>query len=304
MAEEENSTYRAYIEQYKDIAIQGQQEYKIPASISMAQGLLESGAGQSELAKNANNHFGIKCAGNWTGETYAHDDDKKNDCFRKYDNAEESWVDHAQFLQRERYQVLFSYDINDYQSWAKGLSTCGYATDKKYPDKLIHLIETYHLDHLVADAPAQHIEVEKQDTVFALDTLETEEKVSLEEHIAMEATEIFHDHRSGRCNGVRYIIVEEGESFQTLAYYLNIKEKTLRKYNDATDGRELNKGDRVYIYPKKKKADSKHSTYMVRSGDTAWSIAQRFGIQMKSIYIINGIKEGIPLVTKQELDLR
>lgn len=303
-AESENSTYRAYIEQYKDIAIKHQQDYKIPAAITMAQGLLESGAGQSELAKKANNHFGIKCAGDWKGKTYTMDDDRKNECFRSYKKAEESWEDHAKFLQRDRYKVLYTYPINDYQAWANGLSKCGYATDPKYPGKLMHLIDLYHLDALGADVPAQKPIVEAPDTLLALDTLQTKEEMELEERAKMDEVKLFHNHRSGRTNGVQYIVANEGESFESIAYYLNMREKTLRKINDALDGKELHKGDHVFLYPKKAKASLKHKTYVVRDGDTAWSIAQKFGIKMKNIYRLNGIEEGIPLVTKQQLVLR
>ena len=135
-----------YIEKYKDIAIAEMNEYGIPASVTLAQAILESGNGESRLAREGNNHFGIKCHNDWTGETIIEDDDEKGECFRKYKNANESFRDHSLFLtQRGRYTFLFDYDVSNYKKWARGLKKAGYATDPKYPDKLIRIIETYEL---------------------------------------------------------------------------------------------------------------------------------------------------------------
>ena len=140
-----SSDYLIYIEQYKATAVRQQQEYGIPASITLAQGLLESGAGNSTLATEGNNHFGIKCHNTWKGEGIYHDDDEKNECFRKYDSAEESFEDHARFLKKKRYAPLFQLNVTDYKGWAKGLKQCGYATDPTYASKLINIIEVYGL---------------------------------------------------------------------------------------------------------------------------------------------------------------
>ena len=136
----------AYIEKFAAIAVQEMHEYKIPASITLAQGILESGRGRSELALKSNNHFGIKCHTGWQGEKVYHDDDEKGECFRKYNYPETSYKDHSLFLtQRKRYAFLFEYDLKDFKKWAYGLRKAGYATDKKYPVKLLNLIKTYHL---------------------------------------------------------------------------------------------------------------------------------------------------------------
>lgn len=138
-----------YISQYRNIAIENQNQYGIPASITLAQGIIESGSGRSALAKESNNHFGIKCHNNWTGEKTYKDDDKKNDCFRVYNNAEESFTDHSLFLKNnKRYASLFTLDINDYKSWATGLKQCGYATNPNYANLLIDIIELYELNHI------------------------------------------------------------------------------------------------------------------------------------------------------------
>lgn len=135
----------AYIAEFKDVAIREMNKYGIPASITLAQALLESGIGNSDLARYANNHFGIKCNSEWTGKTYYKDDDQKDDCFRVYENAEESFKDHSVFLKRKRYATLFDLQITDYKGWANGLKVNGYATNPKYPDLLINIIEKYNL---------------------------------------------------------------------------------------------------------------------------------------------------------------
>lgn len=145
VAQTQNEAYLKYIQKYKSIALKQEKEYKIPACITLAQGLLESGAGNSELAVKANNHFGIKCHKDWTGDTYTHDDETRDECFRKYKKAEDSYVDHSRFLLRPRYASLFDLPITDYKGWAHGLKQCGYATDPGYAAKLIKIIEDYDL---------------------------------------------------------------------------------------------------------------------------------------------------------------
>jgi LysM repeat protein len=140
-----STTGLSYIDQYKNIAIAEMEKYGIPASIKLAQALLESGNGNSTLARDANNHFGIKCGGTWTGKSITKSDDNPNDCFRVYDNPEQSFKDHSQFLLRKRYEKLFSLDKNDYRGWARGLKDAGYATNPRYPELLIDLIERYEL---------------------------------------------------------------------------------------------------------------------------------------------------------------
>ncbi|MEZ0182486.1 glucosaminidase domain-containing protein [Flavobacterium oncorhynchi] len=141
-----NDLINNYVLQYKDIAIGNMKTYGIPASIILAQGILESGAGKGDLALEANNHFGIKCHKDWLGESVRHDDDSAQECFRKYPEPAESYRDHALFLVgKKRYESLFTYEKDDYKAWAKGLRACGYATDPKYPDKLISYIERYNL---------------------------------------------------------------------------------------------------------------------------------------------------------------
>lgn len=306
LAQTQNPQYISYIAKYREMAIEQQIKHRIPAAITMAQGLLESSAGQSELAVKANNHFGIKCASDWVGRTYTHDDETKNECFRQYASAADSYEDHSLFLQRKRYEGLFALPLADYKGWAHGLKACGYATDPKYADKLIRIIELYNLQSLTLDKDLQQAGlVSTKDTTWqGVETDHLIETTTEETHAIQDPIEVFANHQSGRINGVRYIVANEGESFASLAVFLNMYERTLRKYNDALDTRELQPGDIIYIYPKKNKASRKTPFHYFKPGEDAWHIAQKYGIKVKSLYKLNGIPYGTPLTTVQRLDLR
>lgn len=306
LAQTQNPQYISYIAKYRDMAIEQQIKHRIPAAITMAQGLLESSAGQSELAVEANNHFGIKCASDWVGRTYTHDDETKNECFRQYASPADSYEDHSLFLQRKRYESLFALPLADYKGWAHGLKACGYATDPKYADKLIRIIELYNLQSLTLDKNLQQAGlVSTKDTTWqGVETDHLIETTTEETHAIQDPIEVFANHQSGRINGVRYIVANEGESFASLAVFLNMYERTLRKYNDALDTRELQPGDIIYIYPKKNKASRKTPFHYFKPGEDAWHIAQKYGIKVKSLYKLNGIPYATPLTTVQRLDLR
>lgn len=305
-----NPGFVHYIEKYKDLAIEQQRKHKVPAAITMAQGLLESGAGTSELSVTANNHFGIKCTSDWKGRTVSADDDKSNECFRRYADVRDSYEDHSLFLLRTRYSSLFALPIGDYESWAHGLKACGYATDPNYAEKLINLIELYGLQALTFDKSL--IEggfVKASDTTWVdneHNTIIHAVQGGINDYVypPMEDLQLYNNHASGFRNGIRYVIATEGETFASLAYYLKMRERTLRKYNDALDTRELEPGDMVYVYAKKNRTGRKYSYYYFRPGDTAWSISQKYGIKMKSLYKLNGIPYGTPLKTQQRLKLR
>lgn len=309
-AQSKNPAFVQYIEKYKDLAIRQQIKYNVPAAITMAQGLLESSAGTSELATTANNHFGIKCTSDWQGRTVTKDDDKAGECFRCYANINDSYEDHSLFLLRPRYKSLFALPLGDYKAWAHGLKACGYATDPSYPEKLIRLIELYDLQALTFDKNLLAGGfVSKGDTTWIepqSDIIGHAAQGGIRDYVypPMEDLELYNDHASGYRNGVRFVIASEGETFASLAYYLNMREKTLRKYNDALDTRELEPGDMVYVYAKKNRAGRKFSYCYFRPGDTAWSISQKYGIKMKSLYKLNGIPYGTPLKTQQRLRLR
>jgi beta-N-acetylglucosaminidase len=312
-AQTKSAAYLAYIEQYRDMAIEQQIKHKIPAAITMAQGLLESGAGKSKLAVEANNHFGIKCASGWVGLTFAHDDDAKDECFRKYATPADSYEDHSLFLKRKRYASLFALPIADYKGWAHGLKACGYATDPKYAYKLINLIELYELQKLTLDTTLVKAGiVSEKDTTWQntpndkiIDQTNEDPEVSddfsylMVDDIALNSKQVLK-----RFNGSRYIIAVDGDTYASLAIHFNMYERTLRKYNDALDTRDLQPGDIVYVYPKKNKASRKTPFCYFREGDDAWKISQKYGIKMYSLYKLNGIPFGTKLTTTQRLELR
>jgi len=269
------SAYEKYIKKYSDIAVKQQKEYRIPASITLAQGLLESGAGLSQLARESNNHFGIKCHADWRGAKVYHDDDARGECFRKYNDPEESYDDHAHFLtDRPRYAPLFSLDIRDYQGWARGLQQCGYATDRAYANRLIKIIEDYELYRLDSQKENKH---------FLSKQPKTEQIGSPYKYT------IYITH------GLLYVYSNGHDSFDDIANALGFKAKNLRKYNEVPEDFPLKKDDIVYLEKKKKKADKPDYDHVVQVGESMHSISQMYGIQTKSLYKLNKKdKEYIP----------
>ena len=330
-AQKQNETYLAYIDTWKGVAIQQQAEYGIPASITMAQGLLESAAGQSELAVNAKNHFGIKCTSDWFGGVYYYDDDAKNECFRKYYDAMESFKDHSLFLRRSRYATCFEIAIEDYEGWAHRLKQCGYATDPMYPQKLIKLIETYRLDTLTLMSPAdmsalsapsvrapqiteqKPVKIEKatdKKTAVKVESAAIEIKNTAPEEPYVEPLSAYEEkkqfllyHPRKRANGVRYVTAQKGDTYASIAFQLNVRERCLRKNNDAL-GRVLKEGDRVYLAPKRCYAPKEKAVIWVHPGETLWEISQREGVKLKTILKLNGFEPSLrTFKTRQQIYL-
>lgn len=259
VAGEALSAYHKYIRKYKELAIEQQNKYKIPASITLAQGLLESGAGQSDLARRSNNHFGIKCHG-WNGKKVYHDDDRRGECFRKYNKVEDSYEDHSKFLAlRPRYASLFRLDIRDYKGWAKGLQKCGYATDRKYANKLIKVIEDYKL--------------------YEYDSSKKKKREKKNEPIVQ--------HTIYRSGGLLYVHAKAGDSLEKIAKSVGKSARKLSKYNEIPKDFPFQPGDIIYLEKKKKKADKPHYEHVVQIGESMHSISQIYGIQVKSLYKIN-----------------
>ncbi|MDR0430395.1 MAG: glucosaminidase domain-containing protein [Tannerellaceae bacterium] len=283
------STHLKYIHTYCNLAVKKQHEYGIPASITLAQGLLESAAGQSVLAKKANNHFGIKCH-DWKGATIIYDDDKKGECFRKYAHPEESYHDHAIFLKdRSRYAELFKLSTKDYKGWAKGLQKCGYATDKSYANKLIKLIEDYEL-YRFDSATASN----KKTTTA---TSKTEpKKTEQAKTTVMRTTQKIH--------GLMAIYAENDDTFTKIATETGLKEKNLKSFNEISGTHPLQRGEIVYLEKKKKKADKPYYDHVVTHGESMYSIAQTYGIQVKSLYKMNKKKDNYTPVKGDVLKLR
>ena len=261
-----NSAYQAYIDQYKDLAIEQMLKYNIPASITLSQGLLESGAGRSWLTKSSNNHFGIKCHG-WTGRRVFHDDDERGECFRAYDNPRQSFEDHSRFLATQsRYARLFNYSRTDYKSWARGLKQCGYATNPQYASKLIQIIELYNLN--------QYDKAKKFDQFMV--------KQSTEDGVAPDG----YFHLIKAYNKNYYVIARKGDSFQSLSKELCIGKRKLAKYNERSYKEELAAGDVIYLKKKRKKAtkEYKNRPHIVQIGESMYLISQKYGIRLSSLY--------------------
>lgn len=257
-----NKLYLEYIDKYKDEAVNQQKRYKIPASITLAQGLLESGAGRSELARKSNNHFGIKCHSVWRGDKVYHDDDAKGECFRKYDDPMESYEDHSLFLTtRSRYAPLFDLRITDYRGWAVGLKKCGYATDKAYASKLIDIIETY--------------ELYKYDTVK-----EGRKKGKGKKQEVLPHTPYLS-------SGLLYVEAREGETLLDIAKEFGIIVKRLAAYNEIPRDYPLYDGMVIYLQEKNKYAAPGFSEHTVAAGESMYSISQRYGMKLSSLYKLN-----------------
>ena len=257
-AQTRNKQYEDYIKKYRELAVEEMKKYHIPASITLAQGLLESGAGQSTLARKSNNHFGIKCGSDWRGKTVSHDDDARGECFRAYKHPKESYEDHSKFLAgRSRYASLFKLKITDYKGWARGLKKAGYATNPRYADQLIGIIELY--------------ELHKYDEKNYLKWIKKNP----------------NPHQTYIANDLLYIVVRAGDSWKSISKEFDISQKKLRKYNDLYKGYALQVGDILYLEKKNRKADKEHIVHVLRAGESMYSISQKYGIRLKNLYKMN-----------------
>jgi len=246
-----------YIQKWAPTAVREMYRSGVPASITLAQGLLESGAGQSELTRKSNNHFGIKCGGDWRGKTTKYDDDARNECFRVYANARESYEDHSRFLvNRPRYAALFKLKSDDYKGWAYGLKKAGYATNPNYATSLIRIIELYDLH--------------KYDT-----------------KAGQKWPDTFVPHQTYVANKLLYVIARQGDTFESLSDEFGISKRKLRKYNDLYEGYTLQAGDIIYLEKKRSKALKPNIIHKVQAGESMYSVSQKYGIRLKSFYKLN-----------------
>lgn len=263
---------KEYVERWKDEAIAQMNAKGIPASITLAQGILESGDGNSPLARYANNHFGIKCHNDWKGETFTQDDDRSNECFRKYDNAEESFRDHSIFLStRSNYAKCFELAVTDYKGWAHALKKGGYATNPQYAYLLIQVIEENNLDEFDREPTFAHKEVKPEiKPVVALTYRKHDVKV--------------HD------NNIRFIIAKNGDTPYKIAKEFEMGLWQIYKYNDLNTNEKIQEGDVIYLQPKRAKA--KFEFHTVETGDTMKKISQMYGVKLSKLYKRNNIKRG------------
>lgn len=306
----DRSPQEIYVEQFASLAVEEMYRSGVPASITLAQGLLESRYGLSELAVKGNNHFGIKCHNNWKGKKMYYDDDRKGECFRKYPSPEQSYRDHSDFLRyRDRYKFLFDYKITDYKSWAHGLKKAGYATDPAYASKLIRIIEDYKLyeydrksasfarSYRRAKSPSSHKKErkEKAPKVVIPDVIpEPPSQIDVSERLTDEQRQDFHFSMSRQIytrNGVPFVKAMEGETYAAIAASNNLFLREILRFNDLDAEKPLSPGTEVYLKQKKGQAVKGLEKHVVEEGETMRSIAQRYGVRMKNLYKINGMAD-------------
>jgi len=284
-AEYQNHTTEDYIELWKTSAIEQMHSHKIPASITLAQGILESANGNSKLARHANNHFGIKCHENWIGGTFYQDDDEANECFRSYTNASESYKDHSLFLtSRPRYAGLFELSITDYEGWAKGLKSAGYATNPKYAYLLIDLIEKYNLEQY--DLMPKPVVAEELVIVVEEPIVEVVEIYQPETVNEIELNQSNHKIYETK-KDVKYIVVHKGDTYYRIAKEFNLGLWQLYKYNELGNRDVLEEGELIYIAPKSNRSPRNYDVFVCKENTTLREIAQLEGIKLKKLLHYN-----------------
>lgn len=288
-----SSDIQLYIAQYKQIALEQEQKYGIPASITLAQGILESAAGKSMLTRNANNHFGVKAYGGWTGAIYhAWDDEKQKSKFRKYASAQESFRDHSIFLRsNSRYSSLFAKSVFDYRAWAIGLQIAGYATASNYAKALIGFIDAYRLYSInggVKLRPGRTVTITKvirnEVPVIAEDCIMNEEEESQEEEEITKIVKRF----VVDINNVRCTLLYPGQTLASIAMKYDIPQCKILEYNELSSIVDIQEGDVIYLQHKKDKYSGIQDFYRVGVNETLYSISQKFGMRMASLAKLNG----------------
>ncbi len=292
---EDKLTSEQYIEQWKITAIEQMNEHAIPASITLAQGILESGNGNSRLAQNANNHFGIKCHKAWDGKTFYQDDDEKDECFRSYDNAALSYDDHSLFLTgRERYSGLFQLKLTDYKGWAKGLKKAGYATNPKYADLLITIIERHNLDQYDL-MPYLPIEMEKEREQAELTTTVDKDApvtvVTEQEEKEIEVIAVAKHQVALNKYRTRYITVSQGDTFYTISKEFDVSLWQLYKYNELGKRDVLKVGEIIYLDPKKGRSKRGSNVFICTEDMSLRQVAQAEGLKLKKLLKYNFSEE-------------
>jgi LysM repeat protein len=280
---------REYIDSFKVVAMQEMRMHGVPASITLGQGVLESASGNSKLAKNCNNHFGIKCRSTWTGAFCLADDDAKDECFRGYPSVYESYRDHSLFLKNsKRYFPLFELSATDYKGWATGLREAGYATNPSYANILIGVIEKYHLGLF------DSVVVMGDDYVIPSEAGGNTNNNPNAGNSAMAGV--------SEVNGIQAIISKPGETPEALAARYNMGIWQIYKYNDIEKGQMLNPGEIIYLKPKRRR--STETNHLVKPGESMREISQQYGVKVKHLYKLNRLELGEEVQPGEVLNLR
>jgi len=296
-------TIEEYVEQFKDIAMNEMRRSGVPASITLAQGILESENGNSELVKKSNNHFGIKCKSNWTGESVTHDDDANGECFRAYTNAGDSYRDHSDFLKaNQRYASLFKLDPTDYAGWARGLKKAGYATNPKYPELLIKYIEQNNLQQysllVLNKLPESDIATANENkTVTQVSAIENKPLPVIQNAvISADPGKIIS------INNTKCVYAKKGTSLLAIADKNNISLSKLMDFNDMTEEGLLGKDQYIYLAKKSKTGDQEF--YIAQSAETMYDVAQLTGVQLKYLLEYNNLNADVKLNADTKLFLQ
>jgi LysM repeat protein len=282
-------TTAEYVANWKLTAIEQMNEHGVPASITLAQGILESGNGNSRLAREANNHFGIKCHAGWDGKTFIQDDDTRDECFRSYDNAAQSYEDHSQFLVgRSRYASLFSLSVTDYKSWCRGLKKAGYATNPKYADLLIDIIEKYELHQydLMPYLPAEEQKRREKESLSTKPDRDTRVAAPNHRNKEFEYSVGGHDVAVNKYNN-RYILVQEGDTFYRIAKEFGMSLWQLYLYNELGKRDVLKKGEIIYLDPKRNRSKRGANVYVCTTQISLRKVSQIEGIKLKKLQQYN-----------------
>ena len=294
-----------YINKYKYISIKEMLDYKIPASITLAQAILESSSGNSSLATEANNHFGIKCHNDWTGEKIYKDDDEKNECFRVYKSAEYSFRDHSIYLSTyNRYKFLFDYKITDYNAWADGLKTAGYATNSQYPKLLTKIIEDYDLEKYDKVSQKEFEKMLREDNVTLMDNFDFNSP-SITKDTEENKNQVYlpmPNHNILFYNRIKYIICKKGDDINSLRKEFDLFVWQIPKYNDISKDQVLEPGMLIYLQPKRRNCPEKF--HKIKEGETMWEVSQKYGIKLSILYKRNQMQPGTQPTKGQELSLR
>ena len=301
-ASPQRSTRQEYIDVFAQLAIQEMNEYHIPASITMAQACFESGDGNSSLALDGNNHFGIKCNSSWSGPSLRHDDETRNECFRKYGTAIESFRDHSKYLTGGmRYQFLFDYDIKDYRKWAYGLKKAGYATDPQYPERLIKIIEEFQLYKLdeYYKSTSHYVRPERLGSSSKSTTRHKGDtgidNFSINPYVTRNVE---------KRNSAKAFFAKEGDTYERIAAEFSLKEWEVYKYNDVEKGARPEVGSIVYIQGKRGSAPRGNDFHIIKQGESLWSVSQWYGVRLNALYRKNRMNKGDKPIPGQQISLR
>lgn len=312
---QDNGYILSYISAYRQMALDEMQRTGVPACITLAQGILESQAGQSELAANANNHFGIKCKNDWTGNVVFADDDTKNECFRSYENAEASFKDHSDFLRtRPHYAFLFGLDPTDYKAWCHGLKKAGYATSSTYAEKLIRLIENYKINEITIQ-PTEVLPPVQSDMLVnntglpeakaqnVVTNSEQTKEINRQAELPTEALIVDYPEGVFTINRTKVILASAGTSLLSLAAQYQVSYEQLLLYNELGGRADILEADQLIFLERKPKTGASEF-YAVNAGETLYHIAQSEGVRLESLLEYNGLSPASSLQAKQAIRLQ